>query len=181
MTAPDRTLPLTLDEIRAVTAYALACAELALPLFDREHPADLRPRAVLDAAHAFAAGGRRTRAIRTTAFDAHRAARDAATAGNPAAAEAARAAAHVGGAAYLHPLAATTQGGHILISAAHTARAFELDTGDAGGHLARAVDLAPPDVVAVLRRYPPAPPGRGRVGELWRALDALLRARGSLG
>jgi len=32
-----------------------------------------------------------------------------------------------------------------------------------------------PDVVDVLRRYPVAPRGRGRVGELIRQLDASLR------
>jgi hypothetical protein len=35
--------------------------------------------------------------------------------------------------------------------------------------------LAPPVVVDVLRRYPVAPRGGGRVGELIRQLDASLR------
>jgi hypothetical protein len=42
-------------------------------------------------------------------------------------------------------------------------------------HLARAWRLAPPVVVDVLRRYPGAPPGGGRPGELMRLLDAALR------
>jgi hypothetical protein len=42
-------------------------------------------------------------------------------------------------------------------------------------HIARSRTLAPPVVVDVLRRYPAAPPGGGRVGELIRRLDASLR------
>ena len=35
--------------------------------------------------------------------------------------------------------------------------------------------LAPPVVLDLVRRYPSAPPGGGRVGELIRILDASLR------
>lgn len=67
----------------------------------------------------------------------------------------------------------------MLGSAAHAARAFELAARDdptvAADHIARAQTLAGPIVAAVLRRYPPAPPGGGRIGELTRQLDALLR------
>ena len=90
-----------------------------------------------------------------------------------------RAAANTCGAAFLHPLAKATQVRHILGSAAHAARAFELPAGDdpavGTGHIARSRILAQPVVVNVLKRYPPAPPGGGRVGELIRHLDASLR------
>jgi hypothetical protein len=84
------------------------------------------------------------------------------------------------GAAYLHPLAKATQVKHILGSAAHAARAAELLTGDEDGtvgeeHVRRAARRATPVVVDVLRRYPAAPPGGGRTGELLRLLDAALR------
>jgi len=83
------------------------------------------------------------------------------------------------GAAFLHPLAKATQVKHILGSAAHTARALELSAGGdpvvGAGHLAQSRMLAPPVVVDVLRRYPAAPSGGGRVGELIRELDASLR------
>jgi hypothetical protein len=63
--------------------------------------------------------------------------------------------------------------------AAHAARAFELDAGDdhnvGADYIEKAIDLASPIVVSVLTRYPNAPGGRGRVGELWRELDASLR------
>lgn len=160
-------MQLTLDEIRAVTAYAVACAEPALELAHE----DPRPRAAVDTARVFATGAARTKALRDVAFAAHRAAREAPDA---AAREAARAAGHAAGAAYLHPLAKATQVGHVLGAAAHAALAFEL-AGHDGGHLERCRDLATPLVVDVLRRYPPAPPGYGRAGELMRALDAALR------
>lgn len=172
-------IELGMDELREITAYALACAEPALAIFERDCPEDPRPRAVLHEARGFAAGGRRTKAIRVTALDAHRAARAAGERGCAAAADAARAAGHAGAAAYLHPLAKATQGGHILMSAAHAARAFELDAGDERAvgdeYLEKATALAGPVVVSVLMRYPNAPSGRGRVGELWRRLDASLR------
>ncbi|MEV6391330.1 putative immunity protein [Nocardia xishanensis] len=172
-------IELSMAELREVTGYALACAEPLLAIFERDCPDDPRPRAVLDEARRFAAGGKRTKALRVTALEAHRAARAAAEMRYEAAADAARAAGHAGAAAYLHPLAKATQGGHILMSAAHAARALELDVGDdrnvGDEYIEKATGLADPVVVSVLTRYPPAPRGRGRVGDLWRKLDASLR------
>lgn len=88
--------------------------------------------------------------------------------GQAAASEAARAALAAAGAAFLHPLAKATQVRHILGSAAHAARAFELAAGGdpAVGlvQIGRSGALAPPVVADVLRRYPVAPSGGGRVG-----------------
>jgi hypothetical protein len=159
--------------------YAAACARAALAIFERERPDDGRPRAAIDAAQAFADGAGRTKAIRDGAWAAQRAAQEARDAGQGAASEAARAALAAAGAVFLHPLARATQVKHILGSAAHAARAFELAAGGdpaaAADHVARARTLASPAVVEVLRRYPAAPGGGGRVGELIRGLDASLR------
>lgn len=155
-----------MDELRAVAGYAVACATPAVELFERARPGDARPRAAVDAASAFASGGPRTKAIRDCAWAAQRAFRDA---GPGAAGEAARAAVAAASAAYLHPLARATQVLHILGAAGHAAYAFEL----AGERLE--VPQAGAVVVSVLGRYPRAPAGRGRVGELVRALDAVLR------
>lgn len=173
------TIELSRSELREVAAYAVACARPALAIFERERPDDRRPRAAIDAAQAFAEGGERTKALRDSAWAAHRAAQETRDAGQAAASDAARAAGHAVGAAFLHPLAKATQVRHILGSAAHAARAFELAAGDdpdAGAdHIARSRNLAHPVVVDVLRRYPAAPRGGGRVGELIRRLDASLR------
>ncbi|MFT7841613.1 exonuclease SbcC [Saccharothrix sp. BKS2] len=173
------TIELGRDELRAVTAYAVACARTALAVFEREHPDDRRPRAAIEAAQAFADGGERTKALRDHAWAAHRAAQETRDAGRAAASEAARAAGHAAGAAFLHPLAKATQVKHVLGSAAHAARALELAAGDdpatGDGQLARSRALADPVVVDVLGRYPAAPAGGGRVGELVRRLDASLR------
>ena len=84
-------------------------------------------------------------------------------------------------AAYLHPLADAHQVKHILGAAAHAARAAELVAGDdrdvGPEHIEQARRRATPAVVDVLSRYPAAPPGGGRVGELLRDLDAALRGR----
>jgi hypothetical protein len=170
---------LSMAELREITGYAVACAQHALAIFERDCTDDPRARAVLDEARRFAAGGKRTKALRVTALDAHRAARAARGMQREAAVNAARAAGYAGAAAYLHPLAKATQGGHILMPAANAARAFELDAGDdhnvGADYIEKAIDLASPIVVSVLTRYPNAPGGRGRVGELWRELDASLR------
>lgn len=170
---------LTRTELRAVAGYAAACAGPALAIFERVLPDDRRPRAAIDAAQAFAEGGERTKALRDWAWAAQRASQETRDAGHAAASDAARAALAAAGAAYLHPLAKATQVKHILGAAAHAARAFELDAGDdpavGAERIAQARLLAGPVVVDVLRRYPPAPPGGGRVGELIRRLDTSLR------
>jgi hypothetical protein len=169
---------LSMQDLREVTGYAAVSAQEALEIFESAHPADPRPRDAIDAAWTFARGGERGKTLRDTAWAALKAARDANTA---AAGDAARAAMCAASAAYLHPLANSHQVKHILGAAAHAARAAELTAGgdrDVGAdHIERARRRATPVVVDVLSRYPAAPPGGGRVGELLRDLDGALRGR----
>lgn len=177
--ADDSTIDLSRSELRAVADYAAACARSALAIFERACPDDPRPRAAIDAAQAFADGTERTKSLRDSAWAAQRAAQEARDAGQAAASDAARAALAAAGAAFLHPLAKSTQVKHILGSAAHAARAFELSAGNnptvGADHIEQLRTLANQVVVDVLRRYPVAPHGGERVGELIRELDALLR------
>src|SRR6478672_10321016 len=165
-----------MDELRAVVGYAVACAEPALVIFRKDHPDDSRPAQALDAARDFAEGSPRTRRQRSTAADAHRAAR---AASSPAAQHAARAAGDAAAAAYLHPLANATQVRHILGAAAQAARAAELARGDdpvvAEYVVTAAAQRADPVVLDVLSRYPRAPHGRSRTAALMTRLDSLLR------
>ncbi|MEW1955807.1 NAD(+)--rifampin ADP-ribosyltransferase [Terrabacter sp. NPDC080008] len=167
---------LTMDEIRAVTAYAVSCAERALVLFERERPDDPRPAEALEAARAFATGAPRSRLQRSTATQAHRAGKEAV--GGPAQ-HAAIAAGDAAASAYLHPLASATQVRHILGAGAHAARAAELARGDdpvvAEYVVTAAAKRMTPVVLDVLERYPRAPEGRSRVAVLMRRLDSLLR------
>ena len=169
---------LSMRELRQVAGYSAECAQEALRIFEGAHPADPRPRDAVDAARTFARGTRRTKTQRDTAWAALRSAREADTA---AAGEAARAAMCAASAAYLHPLANATQVKHILGSAAHAARAAELAAGDdrdvGADRIERARRRATPVVVDVLGRYPAAPSGDSRVGELLRDLDGALRGR----
>lgn len=175
MSEPD-TVELSMQDLRAVARYAAASAQEALAIFEEQCPDDPRPRAAIAAAWAFAEGAERTKLQRTSALAAHKAAQEATHA---AAREAARAAGHAAAAAYLHPLAKPTQVKHILGAAAHAARAAELAAGGdheiGAQHLAQAHLRATPELIAVLRRYPPAPAGGNRVAELMRALDRALR------
>lgn len=167
---------LTLDELRAVTRYAVESAQDVLPLFEDANPEDRRPRAAIEAAWIFAHGAARTRLQRTAALDAHRAAKDAST---EASRYAARAAGDAAAAAYLHPLATATQVGHILRATANAIHAAELsaesELGVGSALIEQARKRATSIVIEVLGRYPPAPFGKSRVAHLMSALDQLLR------
>ncbi|MCX6405803.1 MAG: exonuclease SbcC [Propionibacteriales bacterium] len=169
-TPPD--LDLTLEELRAVVRFAADCAAELLPVYESSVADDRRPREALDAARSFADGAARSNLQRTTAFAAHRAAKEAP---DDVTRLAALACADAAGAAYLHPLAQATQVGHVLRSAACVARVAELRGDDVGRVVAALAGRAAPPVPAVLRRYPAAPGGRTRLAELLVALDAAVR------
>lgn len=164
------------DELRQVTLYAATCARRVLPVFEAAHPDDPRPRDAIAAAEAFAAGGKRTAALRAAAWSAYTAARETEEA---PAANAAYAASHAAAAAFLHPLATPHQVKHVLGAAVHQALAHELDAAnnsDAGREsLDWAATLASPAVRRVLCRLPSLRRGRGRFGELLHDLDTELR------
>lgn len=170
-------IALTMEELRALTDFAVQSALDVLDIFERQAPSDTRPRTAIDTASRFARGARRGKALRDAAWDALKAASEA---GNAAAAEAARSAMCAASAAYLHPLAHTAQVRHILGAPAHAARALELVAVDAAAastdHLDKVCQRAPPIVMEILRRFPPAPSGGARVGELIRILEHRLRA-----
>ncbi|MGW2447764.1 putative immunity protein [Streptomyces sp. NPDC001675] len=177
MAANGSEIVLSKQELREVTAFAAACAEMALVIFEADQPDDSRPRDAVAAAWEFARGGERGKSLRDTASAALKAAKNADT---EAARDAAWAAMSAAGAAYLHPLAKATQVKHILGAGAYAARAAELaaaeDRSVASEQLERAARHATPVVVDVLRRFPAAPGGGGRVGALIRRLDADLRS-----
>jgi hypothetical protein len=169
---------LKMDELRVVARYVVDHAEEVLPVFERAVPADVRPRAAIEAAWAFVNGASRTRWQRVAASDAHRAAQSAPT---EAARLAARSAGDAAAAAYLHPIAQASQVGHILRAAASAARIRELEAdGDAmvaEAELGRSCQRAKPTLVNVLRRYPSEIRRGDRVGQLMSDLDQALRAQ----
>lgn len=103
-----------MDDRRAVTAYAAACAEQTLVVFTRARPDDRRPAAAIEAGRAFADGATRSRWQRAAAMDATLAAQAA----TERARHAAYAASEAAAAAYLRPVARTSQVRHILGSGA---------------------------------------------------------------
>ena len=163
---------LSLDELRQLSLWTADCAEQVLPLYDAVAPDDRRPREAIEVVREFGAGGNRTKAIRTAAWAALKAAGEV---DDPAAEAAARATVAAAGSAYLHPLAAATQVKHIVGSAQYAAYAHELATGDPEPILSWAIERVPPAVRDVLRRYPQGTPGRSRLGELHRQLETELR------
>lgn len=177
MTTVPGDFELTMDELRAVARYVVESAQDVLPVFERAHPDDPRPRAAIDAAWEFVNGAKRTKLQRVASLDAHRAARESAT---EATRLAARSAGDAASAAYLHPIARAGQVGHILRAAASAARIAELDAGGDRGAGTRSIEAArqraTPTLVDVLARYPLAPPAANRVARLMTDLDASLRS-----
>jgi hypothetical protein len=166
---------LTLDDLRAVTAFNLACAVHVIDVFEGTQPDDTRPRAALNAATAFVGGGPRSSALRVSAPAAHRAAKEV----GPPAAHAAMAAGDTAGSAYLHPLADAAQVGHILRGPAFCVLTLQhrplqpLAYSDA---VAAVLHCAGPQVVDVLLRYPRVGArGRREVASAMADLDARLR------
>ncbi|HVX86387.1 MAG TPA: exonuclease SbcC [Phycisphaerae bacterium] len=176
-----RVIEVSVGELRAVAGFGVGCAWGVLGIFEGEQVGDRRVRASIEAARGFAEGGERTKGMREGAWGAMRAGREAREAGCWAAGEAARAGMAAAGAGFLHPLAKATQVKHIVGAGAYAARAAELAAGDDRTVGAREVErlagLAGAVVRAVLRRYPAAPAGGGRAGELMRELDGRLRVR----
>lgn len=174
-TAPD--FDLTTAELRAVAAFAARHAQDVLGVFEAAVPGDQRPRAAVDAALLFAGGAPRSAVQRRAAADAHRAARQAPS--EPARL-AALAAGDAAAAAYLHPLARSSQLAHLLRSAAAVAAIAEVSGAEpAAAALLSTRRRATPVVLAVLRRYPslPEPPaGASPVTRLLVTLDRALRA-----
>lgn len=167
---------LTMDELRLVARYVVRHAEDVLPVFEQAVPDDPRPRAAIDAAWAFINGANRTKVQRVASLEAHRAARSAPS---EAARLAARSAGDAASAAYLHPIAQASQVGHILRASASAARIGEMAAGGdpaiADALLERSRRRVTPELIDVLRRYPPVPSGSSRVALLMSALDHSLR------
>jgi hypothetical protein len=166
-------MELTLDELRALTGWAAACASRALPLYETRVPGDPRPASAISAAREFASGAPRTKLLRTAAWEALAA---AGATSDLAASAAARAAVGAAGAAYLHPLASPHQVKHIVGPAQQAAWAHELSGGDASAEIEWALDHAPPTVSEILRRFPEGKPGKSRPGDLHRRLESALRS-----
>ena len=142
---------LTEAERRAVAAWAAACAQRVLPVFEAEASSDGRPRDAIARARAFSRGELTAGEEIRRRFVAGRAAR---VVTSPAAVAAARAAAQASGVAHM--------GAHALGAAAYAARAAALaapDDPDAVAHeIQWQLSTMTDEVRRALRRLP-------RVGE----------------
>ena len=166
-------------ERRIVAVWAADCAERVLPLFEREAPADSRPRDAIARTRAFARGEL------DAAGEIHRrfvAGRAAASVNGPPAVAAARAAAQAAGVAHM--------GAHALGAAAYAARAAELATADRPDaeldEIRWQLEHLSPEGRVALRKLPmlgedaagPLGPGllaRGALGASIRHIQAAIR------
>jgi hypothetical protein len=169
---------LTLESLRALGRWAADCAERALLVYEKHADSDSRPRAAIEGIRVFAGGGRRTAQLRSLAWSAYSAAREA---DDPAAAAAAHAASLAAASAYTHPLADVHQTKHILGPAAYAALALELDhAGDPSigdGEVRWAIEHVTSEVHEVLLQMPARQAGTSRLDTIFYKLDAGIRSR----
>ena len=158
---------LSMEDLRAVAAFNLACALQVIDLFEAVQPHDPRPRGALAAAEGFLRGGPRSRAQRIGAPAAHRASKEV----SGAASHAAMAAGDAAASAYLHPLADASQVGHILRGPSHCVLALEARA----AAVAAVLEQSTPAVVEVLCRYPRAATRDRATADVMSFLDVQLR------
>ena len=155
------------DDRRVVAVWAADCAERTLSLFEAKAPGDTRPRDALDGVRAFARGELPIGPVRSLAFRAHAAAREA---GDPAAVAAARAAGHAAAVAHM--------ASHALGAPAYAAKAAALASPDDPAAADRMVEWAQhhasPAVRDVLRRLPTRSRAGGTLGTLLVELQRRL-------
>ena len=165
---------LSMEDLRAVAAFNLACALQVIDLFEAVQPHDPRPRGALAAAEGFLRGGPRSRAQRIGAPAAHRASKEV----SGAASHAAMAAGDAAASAYLHPLADASQVGHILRGPSHCVLALEaraVEPFTRAAAVAAVLEQSTPAVVEVLCRYPRAATRDRATADVMSFLDVQLR------
>lgn len=163
--------------LRPIALWAADCAEQALSLFENHFPKDKRPHEAIEGGRAFGRGKRRDKNLRTLAWAAHSASKEA---DKPAAKYAARAAMLTAAVAYTHTdLPSVDQARHILGPAVYAALAFETanSSNNSDPILHHAIETAPPEVYHLLKHMPPQPKGKGksRLSKLYADLDSALR------
>ncbi len=157
--------------LRAAALWAADCAEQALDVFEGRYPTDTRPREAIHAGREFGRGQKRDKTLRTLAWAAHSASKDA---DQPAAKYAARAAMLTAAVAYTHTdlntgLPGVRQARHVLGPAVYAAMAL-------GDEIIRdAIKCATPEVCRLITCMPPQPAGTSRLSKLYTALDSGLR------
>jgi hypoxanthine-DNA glycosylase len=159
------------DLLRAAAVWAADCAEQALCVFERRHPADMRLREAIHGGREFGRGKKRDKTLRTLAWAAHSASKDA---DEPSAKYAARAAMLTAAVAYTHTdlntgLPGVRQARHILGPAVYAAMAL----GDEA--IRDAARSATPDIRRLITCMPSQPAGTSRLSNLYAALDSALR------
>lgn len=135
---------------RELALWAADCAEHVLPQFEQAHPRDVRPRAAVEAARAWARSEITVGQARAAAIAAHAAARSV---DEPAARAAARAAGHAAATAHA--------AGHARHAANYAATAAACSAGTAGRDAAAAREREWQRRHPPKRRRQPVSPDRG--------------------
>ena len=169
---------LSLESLRALGSWAADCAERALSVFEKQVDSDSRPREAIEGIRLFAGGGKRTAQLRSVAWSAYSAAREA---DDPAAAAAAHAARLAAASVYTQPLADVHLTKHILGSAAYAALALELyhagDPNIGDGEVRWAIEHITSEVREVLLEMPARKAGICRSDKILFELDEGIRSR----
>ena len=167
--------------LRPIALWAADCAEQALSVFEDRFPMDKRPREAIEGGRTFGHGKKRDKNLRTLAWAAHSASKEA---DERSAKYAARAAMLTAAVAYTHTdLPSIDQARHVLGPLAYAALALET-TADKKSNISNqlirhAVEKATPEVYHFLKHMPLQPKGKGksRLSILYADIDSALRAK----
>lgn len=172
--------------LRPIALWAADCAEQALSIFEDRFPTDKRPREAIEGGRAFGHGRKRDKNLRTLAWTAHSASKEA---DQPAAKYAARAAMLTAAVAYTHTdLPSVDQARHVLGPLAYAALALETTAADNKSNMSdpiirHAIEKATPEVYHFLKHMPVQPKGekgekgKSRLSQLYAEIDSALRAK----
>jgi hypothetical protein len=172
--------------LRPIALWAADCAEQALSVFEDRYPMDKRPREAIEGGRAFGHGQKRDKNLRTLAWAAHSASKEA---DEPSAKYAARAAMLAAAVAYTHTdLPSIDQARHVLGPLAYAMLALEIAAADKKSNISdpiirHAIEKATPEVYHFLKHMPPQPKGekggkgKSRLSQLYADMDSALRAK----
>jgi hypothetical protein len=165
-----------LGELQSLGKWAADCSIRSLAVYERLVNGDDRPRNALLGIQEFSTSGKRTNRLRKLALDAYRASLETK---EPSASAAAQSASLAAASAYTHPFKDVNQSKHILGPAAYSALALELDGGSdpqiGEREITLAIEGVTVEIVGLLTKMPPQPPGKTRLDQLYQRLDIGIR------
>ena len=166
--------------LRPATFWGIAFVAEVLPIFEENYPEDSRPRRALEVATKYAQGEKRGQELRRVSLEVFKIGKEV----DETAKYVTKAASAISAVPYTHTdLQIGEQGWrqarHVLGPIVYAAYALELSKTskfESDDMIDRAIKVAPTEVHAIIRNFPPQPSKKTRLDILFKKLDDGLRA-----